>query len=78
MFKEIGNLLPTLRRLLSVDLGEASRAEVVDILRTFIGLCQLSVEEAEPHTQNQKILYNFGQCMTSTPLDQFSWGVVST
>lgn len=61
VFEKIGELLPTLRRLLSVDLGEASRTEVVDILRTFTDMCQLPSGESEPHTQNQKILYNFGE-----------------
>ena len=61
MFKKIGDRLPTLRRLLNIDLGEASRADVVDILRTFTAMCHLPSEESEPHPQNQKILYNFGQ-----------------
>ena len=63
MFKKIEDQLPTLRRLLNIDLGEDSRAELVDILRTFTAMCYLPSGEFEPHPQNQKILYNFGQCL---------------
>ena len=61
VFRRIEDTLPNLRRLLSLDLGEESRAEVVHILQTFTEMCQLPLQESEPHTQNQKILYNFGQ-----------------
>ena len=30
-------------------------------LKTFTDMCQLPLQESEPHTQNQKILYNFGE-----------------
>ena len=63
MFKKIENQLPTLRRLLNIDLEEDSRAELVEILRTFTAMCYLPSGEFEPHPQNQKILYNFGQCL---------------
>lgn len=61
VFKEIGDHLPVLRRLLNQELGEASRAKVVHILQTFTDMCCLPSGESEPHTQNQNILYNFGQ-----------------
>ena len=61
VFKNIEELLPNLRRLLSIDLGDASGAEVVGILRSFTAMCQLQSEGSEPHPQNQKILYNFGE-----------------
>ena len=60
VFKEIELRLPPLRRRLSLDLDEASRAEVVDTLRTFTAMCHLPEAVSEPHPQNQKILYNFG------------------
>ena len=63
MFKEIEKQLPTLRRLLNIDLEEDNRTELVKILRTFTAMCYLPSGEFEPHPQNQKILYNFGQCL---------------
>ena len=65
VFKKIGDQLPNLRRKLSIDLDEVSRAEVVDILRSFTSMCLLPSGESEPHPQNQKILYNFGQPLLS-------------
>ena len=61
VFSEIDKRLPSLRRLLSLDLGDTGRTEVVDILQIFTEMCHLPSLEAEPHTQNQKILYNFGE-----------------
>lgn len=60
VFKKIEEMLPNLRRLLSLDLRDDGRAEVIGILQTFTEMCQLPLQESEPHTQNQKILYNFG------------------
>ena len=60
VFKKIEEMLPNLRRQLSRDLGDEGRAEVVLILQTFTDMCHLPLQESEPHTQNQKILYNFG------------------
>ena len=61
VFSKIEDMLPNLRRLLSLDLRDDGRSEVIHILQTFTEVCQLPLQESEPHTQNQKILYNFGQ-----------------
>ena len=61
MFNKIEEMLPNLRRLLSLDLRDDGRAEVIRILQTFTDMCQLPLQESEPHTQNQNILYNFGE-----------------
>jgi hypothetical protein len=60
VFSKIEDMLPNLRRLLSLDLRDDGRSEVAHILQTFTEMCQLPLQESEPHTQNQKILYNFG------------------
>lgn len=64
VFNDIGELLPTLRRYMSIDVGDVGRAEIIKILRTFTKMCRLD-DEDEPHQQNQKILYNYGEiwCM---------------
>ena len=60
VFAKIEELLPILRRLLSIDTTGKQRAEVVDILRKFTEMCMLEGDEEEPHPQNQNILYNYG------------------
>ena len=60
VFQEIGKDLPTLRRYLSIEIGNKERGEIIDILEKFTAMCVLDEEESEPHTQNQKILYNYG------------------
>ena len=60
VFQEIGELLPTLRRHLSIEIGNKERGEIIDILEKFTDMCVLEEEESEPHAQNQKILYNYG------------------
>lgn len=60
VFKEIEDLLPTLRRHLSIEIGNKERGEIIDILEKFTAMCVLEEEESEPHAQNQKILYNYG------------------
>ena len=60
VFKDASDLLPKLRRYMSIDVDDAGRAEIIKILRTFTDMCQLN-DEDEPHPQNQKILYNFGE-----------------
>ena len=59
VFKEVSELLPTLRRYMSIDVGDKGRAEIIKILKTFTKMCHLN-DEDEPHPQNQKILYNYG------------------
>ena len=63
MFKDIEEKVPILRRLLRTELDDTSRERVVAILHTFTTMCQLPATDGEPHTQNQKILYNFSQFM---------------
>ena len=63
VFLEIDRTLPVLRRLLSTELDNKGRERVVAILHTFTTMCQLPATDGEPHTQNQKILYNFSQFM---------------
>ena len=60
VFKDVSDLLPNLRRYMSNDVGDSGRAEIIKILRTFTSMCHLN-DEDEPHPQNQKILYNFGE-----------------
>lgn len=62
VFEEVDKLLPDLRHYMSVDLGESGRVKIITILRTFTKMCHLK-EEDEPHPQNQKILYNYGEGM---------------
>ena len=47
---------------MSVDILELDQAaaEIIRILKQFIKWCQLD-DDDEPHTQNQKILYNSGK-----------------
>ena len=61
VFTEIKELLPDLRRLLSVDAGESQRKEIIRIINTFTQMCVLQQDDEEPHQQNQKILYNYGE-----------------
>ena len=69
VFSEINDQLLILRERmsLSVDSLESDKAaEIEEILRLFTKWCHLD-DEDEPHTQNQKILYNSGNlgiCMT--------------
>ena len=59
VFKDVKDLLPTLRRYMSIDVGDTGRAEIIRILQAFTKMCHLD-DEDEPHPQNQKILYNYG------------------
>ena len=43
-----------------INVDDSGRAEIIKILRVFTGMCHLN-DEDEPHPQNQKILYNFGE-----------------
>lgn len=61
VFTEIRELLTPLRRHLSVNAGESERAEIIHILNTFAGMCVLQEDDEEPHQENQKILYNYGE-----------------
>ena len=60
VFRDINKLLPDLRRYMSIDVDDSGRANIIRILRTFTKMCYLDYED-EPHPQNQKILYNYGQ-----------------
>ena len=60
VLEDVCNLLPTLRRYMSNDVGDSERAEIIRILQTFTKMCHLN-DEDEPHPQNQKILYNCGK-----------------
>lgn len=60
VFHDIEELLPVLRRHLSIEIGNKERGEIIDILDKFTEMCVLKDEEGEPHTQNQNILYNYG------------------
>ena len=66
VFGEIRQLLPTLRRHLSVDAGESQRAEIIRILNSFTQMCSLQEDNEQPHQQNQNILYNFGELHSLT------------
>ena len=61
VFEEVCELLPVLRRYLSIEVKEKGRAEIVRILKRFTEMCCLEGDEQEPHPQNQKILYNYGE-----------------
>ena len=62
VFNDISEFLPELRRYMSIDVDDSGRAKIIRILRTFTKMCHLD-EEDEPHPQNQKILYNYGQIL---------------
>ena len=62
VFQEIGKLLPILRRLLGIDASSNQRSDIISILRKFSGMCSIDGDEEEPHPQNQRILYNSGEC----------------
>ena len=66
VFGEIRQLLPTLRRHLSVDAGESQRAEIIRILNSFTQMCSLQEDNEQPHQQNQNILNNFGELHSLT------------
>ena len=53
--------LSMLREYISVDILESDKAavEIIRILKLFTRWCRLD-DEDEPHSQNQKILYNSG------------------
>lgn len=61
VFREIGQLLPTLRRYMSIDAGGRERAEIITIMQTFTKMCVYDEDKGEPHRQNQRILYNYGE-----------------
>ena len=60
VFDDISELLPELRRYMSVDVDDDGRGRIIRILRTFTKMCHLE-DEDEAHPQNQKILYNYGK-----------------
>ena len=60
VFESVSDLLPKLRGYMSIEVGDRERAEIIRILRILTSMCQIK-EEDEPHPQNQKILYNFGE-----------------
>ena len=57
--KDLQNILPTLRYLLSVDGDTESQWKIIDILGRLTNLCTRENDE-EPHTSNQMMLYNYG------------------
>ena len=59
VFSEVNEHYSTLRDHMSIDVWETDRLEIIKILKLFTTLCHLE-DEDEPHTQNQKILYNSG------------------
>ena len=61
VFTEIEDLLPTLRRYMSIDAGEIERGGIIRMLNTLTTMCSLEQEEEEPHQQNQRIVYNSGK-----------------
>ena len=58
-FKEVGDMLPKLRHLLSIDCDADGLREIVDYLQKLTGYCTCSGNE-EPHKENQILLYNYG------------------
>lgn len=60
VFRYVNELLPDLRGYMSVDVDDRERVEIIRMLRILTGMCQIN-DEDEPHPQNQKILYNFGE-----------------
>ena len=48
-------------RNMSVDAGESQRAEIIRILLTFTHMCTLNGDDSQSHSQNQKILFNYGK-----------------
>ena len=60
VFDDISELLPKLRRYMSVDADDSGRGRIITILRTLTKMCHLD-DEDEPHPQNQKIIYNYGK-----------------
>ena len=57
--------LSKLREYISVDILESDEAavEIIRILKLFTRWCHLD-DEDEPHSQNQKILYNSGDTVS--------------
>ena len=68
VFNEVGELVPTLRRYMSIDVEEKERATIIKILQTFSAMCTLQGDESEAHQQNQKILYNYGEINANVSL----------
>ena len=62
VFNDINKQLSMLREYISVDILESDKAaaEIIRILKLFTRWCHLD-DEDEPHSQNQKILYNSGE-----------------
>jgi hypothetical protein len=62
VFSDINEQLSMLRECMSTDISESDKAaaEIIRILKLFTRLCHLD-DEDEPHSQNQKILYNSGK-----------------
>ena len=46
---------------MSVDAGETERAEIIRILLIFTHMCALNGDDSQSHSQNQKILFNYGE-----------------
>ena len=62
IYSDITEQLSMLREYISVDILESDKAaaEIIRILKLFTRWCHLD-DEDEPHSQNQKILYNSGE-----------------
>ena len=71
VFSDVNEQLSKLRHHMSTDVWESDRSEIVKILRLFTKLCHLGHED-EPHTQNQKILYNSGMQLGILSLSVFT------
>ena len=59
VLEDLGNILPTLRHLLSIDGDIESQLKIIDILKRLASLCTEESSE-EPHSFNQMMLYNHG------------------
>lgn len=59
VFKQLQDLLPTLRHLLSIDCDIDGQKKIMKILVKLTGYCTRSNNE-EPHAENQMMLYNHG------------------
>ena len=57
--KELQELLPKLRHLLSIDCDTEDQWKIVDFLEKLTGYCTRTNDE-EPHKENQLMLYNYG------------------
>ena len=65
MFNEVRELVPTLVHYMRIDAGEEQRTEIIRILHIFTRMCIYDDAKLEPHGQNQRILYNFGEPATT-------------